>query len=655
MFVITEVLRQVGFTIGAALDIFLIAVLLRKRGGGLLKTLTLATLSAAGLWHTASAVFFFRLRLAEVETVFLLEAAKAGLALAPSFLLHLSLLWAKTKIKNWLAALLYLAAPLVWLAIENERWEIYHLWAGLSVTIAAVLCVYAARRCSEKYERRFFRVFAVALLAIPLAGALAGRESASVVLASLAPPFCFAYFVYRYNFLGLLIGRRVVFALNLGILFAFYLYLVYVGAEFVQGRWEAPAMLAAVALIFIGGLVWLPLYGWMNRFFQKRTRLYADLSKRLIEEAARILDLEKKLPFIAEEVGRSFRLRKVCVMTTGDPVLHGTFGPCPQQEDPAALAEIRRLVSERRIELANTARSDDRALSQLVAGLGFNYLFPLWYERRLTGLLFLDTAPRMFLDENEPVVLALSRQISSSIETCRVIEEKIDLERQFVKQEHYARLGMAAATIAHEIKNPLSSVKTLAQLMREDSEVKQKYDRDLAYMIGETDRLNKSVQQLLSFTRPAPEQRQEVNLTEELESMAEVFARQYATEQIGIERAISPGLELKHGNLEMVRQIVLNLVLNAIQVSKPGDKVRLEAEAGPEMNIRISVSDQGPGIPAEVRERVFEPFYTTQQRGTGLGLAIVRKNVHHLSGSIDIESPTKEGRGTRMVVTLSVE
>src|SRR6185295_10161135 len=227
--------------------------------------------------------------------------------------------------------------------------------------------------------------------------------------------------------------------------------------------------------------------------------------------------------------------------------------------------------------------------------------------------------PRLFLDENEAILLGLSRQISESIETCRVIQEKIGLERTLVEQEHLASLGKVAATIAHEVKNPLSSIRALVQLMGEDPQVQGRYARDLSYMLGEVDRLNRSVQQLLSFSRPLPEADAVADVSELVRSTAEVLARQYAADQIRVEHHVEPRLHLKHAAPEAVQQIVLNLALNAVQASGPGGRVRLEGRAGPQGQIEIAVSDEGPGISAELRERIFEPFFTTKQKGTGLG------------------------------------
>jgi len=478
----------------------------------------------------------------------------------------------------------------------------------------------------------------------------AGADSAPLVFVSLLPGFWLIYRIYRYNFLGLLISRRLVFALTLGVLFAIYLVAVRRAAGYLEDEFQALGPLVEVALLLAAALVWLPLYGWMTRFFAQRTQLYADFSKRLIEDAARILELGPRVQFLAEELGRSFGLYRVLLITTGER-LHGQFGPPAQAVGPQ-LARLESLARERRAEMIHAERSPEPEPRALLAGLRFNYLFPLSYEDRLIGLLLLDTSPRRFLDENETILLGLSRQISHSIETCRVIEGKIGLERALARQEHLASLGKVAATIAHEIKNPLSSIKTLAQLMREDPEVERRYARDLSYVIGETDRLNRSVLQLLSFSRPAPEQETEVNVAEILETTAEVLARQHAAAGIRVEHRVEPGLRLRRANPEMVKQIVLNLALNAIQASPPEGRVSLEGQTAEDGKIRIAVTDQGPGIPAEIRERIFEPFFTTKQKGTGLGLAIVRKNVRHLNGEIHIESPVADGRGTRVSVTL---
>jgi signal transduction histidine kinase len=298
-------------------------------------------------------------------------------------------------------------------------------------------------------------------------------------------------------------------------------------------------------------------------------------------------------------------------------------------------------------------RTSNPALRGLLDRCGYHYVFPLVYEDRLEGVLLLDASPRRFLGDDESVLLPLASQISHSIETCRLIEDKIGLEKALVRQEHLATLGKVSATIAHEIKNPLSSIKTLAQLMREDPGVEANYARDLAFIVGETDRLNRSVQQLLSFSRPVTEPEGPLDLSMFLGEMVELFAREYAATAIRIERRIEPGLALARASPEALRQIVLNLMLNAVQACGEPGRVGVAARR---VNgaIEVSVTDSGPGIPPDLRERIFEPFFTTKQKGTGLGLAIVRKNVRNLGGEILIDSPVAGGGGTAVRIVLPV-
>jgi two-component system sensor histidine kinase HydH len=204
------------------------------------------------------------------------------------------------------------------------------------------------------------------------------------------------------------------------------------------------------------------------------------------------------------------------------------------------------------------------------------------------------------------------------------------------------------------VKNPLSSIKTLAELMQEDADVRAKYKRDLSYMIGAVDRLSGSVQQLLSFAKPIRRAAADVDLTALLDKMASVLARQHEPDRIAVEFAPATPIEIKHSDSSLIEQIVLNLLVNAVQVSDAGNRVAIGAEQPDRNQVRFWVEDEGPGISAELQARIFEPFYTTKQKGTGLGLAIVKRNVQELGGEIRVDSPVQNGRGTRMTVTLPV-
>jgi signal transduction histidine kinase len=666
-------LRLAGLSCGFVLCLFLLGVLSRKKRFETADYILLLLLVAGTFWYGANALFDFSLLATGLEsTVFLgvLRAfASAGAARVPALLLHFSSASAQPRAddgehgitgesgegrrRRWILPFFgYTTVPLAWWLINDGREDLYLLLFAVSVGVVIVLLFYSSRSSANPIQRSFARAFSGAL-AVSAAGSLAGARSATFVLSTLIPIFVLTRFVYHYNYLGLLISRRLIFALQLGFAVALYLFTVRNVAGFVADEFQVFGAMIELALIVGAALVWIPLYGWMTAFFTRSARISDRFSRRLIEEAARILDLPKRLQFIAQEAGRTFNVKRVLLVASGDPIAYGRFGDV--EPNIETLRQIEAVVKDLRDELVHADLTDRPVLRELLRKLRFRYLFPLGYEDELMGLLLLDPSPKVFLDDYEPILLNLSRQISHSIENCRVIEDKISIEREYASQEHLASLGRFAATIAHDVRNPLSAIKTIAQVMREDPAVAGNYEQDLAYIVSQTDRLNSAVQQMLRFSKPLPqsgpaETAAPIDLSDLLETAARMLARQAAGERVSLEWKVQPGLSIK-AHPETIEQIVTNLVWNAVQASPKGGSVLFEALQNPG-EIQLRVADSGPGIPESIREKIFEPFFTTKQKGTGLGLAIVKKNVRHLNGIMHVESPLQNGCGTRITIGL---
>ncbi len=169
------------------------------------------------------------------------------------------------------------------------------------------------------------------------------------------------------------------------------------------------------------------------------------------------------------------------------------------------------------------------------------------------------------------------------------------------------------------------------------------YERDLSLIVGETDRLSQSVTQLLSFARKESAAEQPLAIDELLHSVVDLFKANAREQSIGLECEVQCDAKLGGRGVSAVRDAVSNLVLNALQATPPGGHVKLVASAaGGELS--ISVEDSGAGVPVDLRERIWEPFFTTRQRGTGLGLAIVRKRVQEVGGSASLGA-ARNGRG----------
>jgi len=189
----------------------------------------------------------------------------------------------------------------------------------------------------------------------------------------------------------------------------------------------------------------------------------------------------------------------------------------------------------------------------------------------------------------------------------------------------------------------LSAIKSIAQVMREDESLRNEYGRDLGLIVGETDRLSQSVTQLLSFARKESPAGQPLNVDELVRSVADLFRANAKEQGIAIDCNVKVDAELTGRSVSALRDALSNLLLNALQATPPGGRVELNAVRS-DGELLISVQDSGSGVPADLRERIWEPFFTTRQRGTGLGLAIVRKRVQEVGGSAALHV-SRNGRG----------
>ena len=235
------------------------------------------------------------------------------------------------------------------------------------------------------------------------------------------------------------------------------------------------------------------------------------------------------------------------------------------------------------------------------------------------------------------------------------IEElRADLERcqQLLGQrDRLSALGMLSASVAHEIRNPLVSVRTFAQLLPErlqDEEFCTSF-RELA--LGEIDRISLLVNDLLSFARPAAPQVHPTDINEILEQIQRLVDGETKKRGITLSAELdcsSPPIALDEAR---VKQVFLNVVLNALQACDGGGTVTLttrsvEGMEGP--HLEVAVIDSGRGIPPSEVEHIFDPFFTTREGGSGLGLFIARQIVTDHGGFIDVHSTPGQGTTFRV-------
>lgn len=227
------------------------------------------------------------------------------------------------------------------------------------------------------------------------------------------------------------------------------------------------------------------------------------------------------------------------------------------------------------------------------------------------------------------------------------------MERQVQHARTLAALGEMAATVAHEIRNPLGGIGGFAGLLMRDLEPGDRRRILVDRIVHGVASLNKIVSNLLVYTRPLELQLRKVDLLVWLEELLKAVEAEAAADgrPLRVERRYGFTRLEALVDPEKLQQVILNLLVNASQAyGEGGGVITVEAEMDESDFLRLSVEDHGPGIPDDIREQIFNPFFTTKQQGTGLGLAIVQRIVDLHGGRIGVKSA--EGGPTRFEIRL---
>lgn len=238
----------------------------------------------------------------------------------------------------------------------------------------------------------------------------------------------------------------------------------------------------------------------------------------------------------------------------------------------------------------------------------------------------------------------------------RDLRELKQLEEKVRRSEKLAAIGELAAGVAHEIRNPLSSIKGFAQYLRHALKDKPKEKEYAETMVSEVDRINTVVTDLLTFARPMKAELIPTDLTELVGHTIRLMQPDAQSRNVSVQRNISDLRKIPLDAHQMT-QAILNLLLNALQAVKNGGRIEVGAEFNPSDSLlKLWVEDDGSGITADQKEKIFDPFFTTREKGTGLGLPIVHKIVENHSGEINLESPPfGKNQGTRITLSIPVE
>ncbi|HZH92298.1 MAG TPA: ATP-binding protein [Pyrinomonadaceae bacterium] len=685
-----EVLQLVGYSMGAVLTLWMSVLLARQRSAlERAERVLLALAVGIGLWHASNLILTLRvllgldprhwsgvLRVADTLAV-------ASITISYSLLLHVHLhLWARAQARDFTrferarvfmsyipAVFLVVAIPRIWSGayapmLEKLNFFVlpFGVWATYVLALIAGTDLLLARASTSRTERRLMQTLAASFVGIALLllaayalgvgrGTIAGHYLQTLAnLGSLLPTALIAYHIYRYRYLELIIKESLVVASFAAVVLVVYLYGIRTLALSLTARYSLRASAVESLLVLAFALVVAPLRAWLDKrfhkLFEREASIYRDVLARIGAQAGSYKQLPDLLRFIEERTSRELGLRSVRFY-----VREAHRSPPGEDGDTGeAHTDGRAAWEESVLELATGTMGDVLEDTKQLRERGFEMAYLLRRENKSLGLMLIDAAPDALTSDVRAVLEVLAGQVALALEDYRLIEENVRLERQLAQGERLAALGQMAAAVAHEIKNPLSAIKSIAQVMREDEHLAAEYARDLDLIVGETDRLNRSVTQLLNFARHAPPAGHPMNADELARGVVELFRAEATGKNIKLALRTEARQTLDGAQASAVRDALSNLLLNALQATPAGERVAVEV-AFDENELLFAVTDGGAGVPVDLQRRIWEPFFTTKQRGTGLGLAIVRKRIEDAGGRARLV-PRAPGGGARFELRL---
>ncbi len=632
----------IGFFSGVVLYLFLLWVVVQRRQRKRLENTLLLLLGSLLVWYAGSFVSLLlrQMNLAKVATLLgIVDAVSmSGLALLPALLLHTFWLyyqsqhqpsaWERKLIRLALAVLYF---PLVLLPVALprlfpasavnpiQRLGVFTIPFLTLLSVAyygsCLVAIQVQRVARNRVEQALFRRLWPFFAVVPLfnfyvflgggseaGGGVGQLLTIAAFLSSLPPTLLVAYYIYRYRFLEIVVSRGIPTILLILATLTIYLLGIRRLTLYLQQELEAPPLLLEGVFLAAILLLFPPLTRWLERhiarLFSGEFRKFRQLADRINRAAPGHLDP----PLLAEFI---------------EEVLKRELG-----------------ASQARIHLGDGDRPAGDPCLPLRAS-----------DSRTLGYLQVRLPEEEFGSAREEALRLVANEIAFSLERSQLLESKLKMERELSRKSQMEELGRMAASVAHNVKNPLSSMKTLVQLLGESTNLTSEQRRETGMMIGEIDRLSKTITGLLQFSRleyPSHSRADwgEVHLASLITSVRDALWGDLQAKRLELELdwAAAPVSICSDG--EGLTDILSNLLANAIEASPAGGRIRISVTRQ-DLDLILEVRDWGAGIPVKIKTRLFDPFVTTKARGTGLGLAIVRKRVLQLGGTIDFESPVQ--------------
>jgi len=285
-------------------------------------------------------------------------------------------------------------------------------------------------------------------------------------------------------------------------------------------------------------------------------------------------------------------------------------------------------------------------------GVGKLTSFPITHRRKDGELIEGDLSASLIYDENGKEIASVGI-FKDLRERLRIERELREMQQALLQSEKLAAMGKLTSQIAHELNNPIYGIMNTLELLKTEVPPESKRRRILELSLSETQRLAEMLRNMLSFSKPEEEKRRPVKINELVEGILLVMEKQMKESNIKVETYFDEGIPEVMASTNQMRQVMLNLIKNAKEAMPKGGTLTVRTTRE-DNKVLIHIQDTGAGIPEEIRDKIFEAFFTTKQKvkGVGLGLSVCYGIIKDHGGEIKVES--EEGKGARFTISLPI-
>jgi len=473
----------------------------------------------------------------------------------------------------------------------------------------------------------------------------------------------FVYAIFRHNLMDLthLLKKGIFYSVALGLISGAYLAFVYVFGYLVKNVSNAFSVISSALLIVMLAIIFQPLrdriQDIIDTIFFRGKYDYQRTIRDLSLAARSIAGIDQLLEKVIDSIIETLKVSSVSIYLLDKEdnqyILRrsahaASFVFSIDAEHPL----IKYICSKKEAILLEDIKNNSDPTFEFMKKINAEIMLPIMSRQELIGIFCLGEklSGESYGTDDIDLLSTLCNQMGISIENAMLYEDAMDAQNQMYMSDKLATVGMLAASLAHEIKNPIAAIKGFTHVI--DKAVDEKDEeviKDFKSVVPrQLDRINEIVEKLLTLSRPQRLKKERTDLNSILDEIIKLVQRQAMRQKVAIRKKFTPVPYITADSGQLT-QAFLNLTLNAIQSMPSGGSLQIMTYSD-NKSITIVIEDSGEGIPPDKIEHVFDPFYTTKTTGSGLGLAVTKKIIQDRHGRIEVES--KVGKGSKFIVEL---